>query len=222
MKAVVLLSGGLDSTTCAYHAKEEGDDLVALTVDYGQRHDKEIAAAWGIAKRLGIPHKVLWMPLAAIGGSSLTDPLIPVGHEGVAPDIVPLTYVPARNTILLALAAGLAEVVGAGRIWIGINAVDYSNYPDCRPEFIGSMKNTLRFGTKAGLEGHAIGIATPLLLMSKAEIISHGLGLDVPYEETWSCYEGGEEPCHTCDSCRIREAAFASLHLEDPLNVRPD
>jgi 7-cyano-7-deazaguanine synthase len=220
MKAVVLLSGGLDSATCAYHAKEEGDDLVALTVDYGQRHDKEIACAWDIAKRLGIQHKVLWMPLGAIGGSSLTDLLIPVGHDGVDKMQVPWTYVPARNTILLALAAGLAEVVGAGRIWIGVNAVDYSNYPDCRPEFIGAMKTALRFGTKAGLEGKPIGIEAPLIHMSKAEIITHGLALGVPYGETWSCYEGGEEPCHTCDSCRLREAAFHSLNLEDPINVR--
>lgn len=222
MKAVVLLSGGLDSTTVAYHAKEEGDDLVALTIDYGQRHDREISSAWEIAKKLGIQHKVVWMPLGTIGGSSLTDVTIPIGKAGVDPTVIPMTYVPARNLILLSVAGAIAEVVGARRIWIGVNSVDYSNYPDCRPEFIGAMKTALKFGTRAGVEGHPIDIQAPLVHLSKAEIIQMGLALHVPYEKTWSCYEGGEEPCHLCDSCRLREDAFAFLGLEDPLNVRTD
>jgi len=224
IRAVVLLSGGLDSTTCLAAAVAAGREVHGLSVDYGQRHRGELRRARALARLLGAAsHRVVKVDLSAFGGSALTDAAIAVpkgrspramGHD------IPVTYVPARNTVMLSLALAHAEVIGAEEIHVGVNAVDYSGYPDCRPEFIEAMEEAVRLGTKVGVEGHPIRIETPLIDMTKADIIRHGLGLGVPYEMTWSCYEGGAEPCHECDSCRLREAAWESLHMGDPLNVR--
>jgi 7-cyano-7-deazaguanine synthase len=217
--AVVLLSGGLDSMVVAGLAREAGFELHALTIDYGQRHRREIAAAEAIADRLGVArHVVLPLDLRQFGGSALTDD-IEVPKHGVGSDI-PVTYVPARNLIFLSLTVGFAEASGASDIFIGVNALDYSGYPDCRPEFIASFAETARLATKAGVEGTPFAIHAPLQHMGKAEIAAEAkrLGLDPAW--SWSCYDPAPDgrACGLCDSCRLRLKGFAEAGLEDALD----
>jgi 7-cyano-7-deazaguanine synthase len=215
----VLLSGGLDSYTAAAIAKAEGFVLSALTIAYGQRHAAEIRAARAVAAALGVQHHLeLPLDLRAIGGSSLTSDLpVPENRELAATDI-PSTYVPARNTIFLSIALGWAEVLGAADIVIGVNALDYSGYPDCRPEFIEAFESLARVATKAGVEGARFRVHTPLIAMSKADIIRKGMSLGLDYGLTHSCYNPSREgrPCGRCDSCRLREKGFAEAGVTDP------
>jgi 7-cyano-7-deazaguanine synthase len=214
-KAVILLSGGLDSATVLAIARNEGFDCHALAVDYGQRHRSELEAAQRVAAAAGAPLKVLPLDLRAIGGSALTDDIeVPEGGtEGI-----PVTYVPARNTIMLSLALGYAEVLGAEDIFIGVNAVDYSGYPDCRPEFIEAYQAMARLATKAAVEGAGMTIHTPLIDLTKAEIIRVGTDLGVDYALTVSCYQADADghACGACDSCLIRQAGFAAAGVPDP------
>ena len=214
-KAVVLLSGGLDSATALAIAREAGFDCHALAVDYGQRHRSELAAAKRVAAAAGVPLKILPLDLRAIGGSALTDDIDVPEDETTG---IPVTYVPARNTILLSLALGFAEVLGADDLFIGVNAVDYSGYPDCRPEFIAAYQAMARLATKAGVEGAETTIHTPLIDLTKAEIIRRGTGLGVDYSLTVSCYQADGEgrACGVCDSCRIRRDGFRAAGIADP------
>jgi len=220
-KAVILLSGGLDSATVLAIARSEGFDCHALAVDYGQRHRSELEAARRVAEAAGVPLKVLPLDLRAIGGSALTDDIaVPEGGtEGI-----PATYVPARNTIMLSLALGYAEVLGAEDIFIGVNAVDYSGYPDCRPEFIEAFQDMARLATKAAVEGAGMTIHTPLIDLTKAEIIQAGSELGVGYSLTVSCYQADAEgrACGACDSCLIRKAGFAAAGVPDPTRYAVD
>jgi 7-cyano-7-deazaguanine synthase len=214
-RAVVLLSGGLDSATCLAIAKNLGYECHALTINYGQRHRIELDSAARIAQSFHVYHKIISVDLTAIGGSALTDDL-DVPKSGPTEEI-PITYVPARNTIFLSLALGFAEVIGAEAIIIGANAVDYSGYPDCRPEFIESFANLAQVATKAGIEGKPIRILAPIINLTKSQIIQAGLDLGVDYAQTHSCYDPNNgKPCQKCDSCRIRIAAFQSIGLIDP------
>ena len=216
-RAVVLLSGGLDSSTVLAIARTRGFECYALSVHYGQRHSAELDAARRIAVHLGArEHRVMGVDLAGIGGSALTDTGIAV-PESLAPGI-PVTYVPARNTLLLSLALGWAEVVSAADIFVGVNAVDYSGYPDCRPEFIEAFERLARLATKAGVEGMPFRIQAPLIDMSKADIIRAGAELGVDFSMTVSCYQADANgaACGKCDSCRLRTAGFAAAHLPDP------
>jgi len=200
MKAVCLISGGMDSAVAAAIAKEGGYEIYALSFDYGQRNRKELEASHQIAKWLGGRHKIIEANLRQIGGSALTDNIeVPEHGEGI-----PVTYVPARNTIFLSFALAYAEVIDADAIFIGVNAVDYSGYPDCRPEYIEAFQNMANLAIKRGVEGKPIKIVAPLLYMSKAEIVKKGMELGVPFEKTWSCYREGEKACGKCDSCRLR------------------
>jgi len=225
--AVVLLSGGLDSATCLAIARQEGFECHCLTVSYGQRHQAELEAAASVAESLGASsHRVIQIDLRAFGGSALTsdDFDVPKGEPGSSPGEqgIPVTYVPARNTIFLSYALGYAEVLGAKAIFAGVNAVDYSGYPDCRPEFIEAYQQMADLATKAGVEGRGPRIRTPLLRLTKPEIIRRGMDLGVDYAQTHSCYDPesvgdrGWRPCQRCDSCRIRMQAFAALGLVDP------
>lgn len=217
-RAVVLLSGGLDSATVLAHALAQGIEAHALTVSYGQRHAVEIEAARRIAQSLSAAsHKIVGVDLREIGGSALTSDEIAVPKEGVGPEI-PVTYVPARNTLFLSLALGYAEAIGAREIWIGANAVDYSGYPDCRPEFIAAFETLANLATKAGVEGDRFSVRAPLMHLTKPEIIRLGQSLGLDYALTTSCYDPGPQgrPCGVCDSCRIRQRGFAALGLEDP------
>lgn len=214
--AVVLLSGGLDSMVSAALARERGFDIIALTVNYGQRHVREIQAAAAIAKRLGaLRHMTLGLDLRQFGGSALTDD-IEVPKSGVGNDI-PVTYVPARNLLFLSLTIACAEAAGSHDVFIGVNALDYSGYPDCRPEFIEHFAETARLGTKAGINGTPFNIHAPLQHMSKADIAAecHRLGLDPAW--SWSCYDPAEDgkACGQCDSCRLRRKGFADAGLLD-------
>lgn len=220
--AIVLLSGGLDSATALAVARDEGFRCYTLSLDYGQRHRAELESAVRVADALGaVEHKTMTVDFAGIGGSALTDSRIPV-PEQPTPGI-PVTYVPARNTILLALALGWAEVADAESIYIGVNAVDYSGYPDCRPEFVKAFQSLARLATKAGVEGSVIRIETPLIHLSKAEIITLGSALGVDYSITVSCYQADEEgrACGVCDSCRLRRAGFEAAGVTDPTRYRP-
>ncbi|PWI56953.1 7-cyano-7-deazaguanine synthase QueC [Sulfoacidibacillus thermotolerans] len=218
-KAVVILSGGLDSTTCLGVAVQEGEEVYALTFDYGQRHRIEIESAKKVAEYYRVKeHQIATLPfLRAIGGSALTDKEIAVPHSGVIANEIPVTYVPGRNLIFLSIATAYAEVVGANAIYLGVNALDYSGYPDCRPAFIESFARTATLATKAGAMGATLQIKTPLLYLSKAEIVTLGTKLGVPYELTSSCYEGGSVACGVCDSCRLRRKGFAEAGLTDPI-----
>ena len=214
--AVVLLSGGLDSMVAAGIAREQGFDLNALTIDYGQRHVREIESAKAIADRLGAQrHVILPLDLRTFGGSALTSD-IAVPKEGVGDDI-PVTYVPARNLVFLALTTAFAESSGAHDIFIGVNALDYSGYPDCRPEFIASFAETARLGTKAGVEGAPFTIHAPLQHMTKADIAREAARLDLDPAISWSCYDPTPEglACGLCDSCRLRRKGFASADVTD-------
>ena len=215
--AIVLLSGGLDSATALAIARARGHECHTLAVSYGQRHSAELLAAARISRSLGaIEHRQMHVDLAGIGGSALTDSRIAVPEQPSAG--IPVTYVPARNTLFLALALGWAEVIGAADIFIGVNAVDYSGYPDCRPEFISAFERLASLATRQGVEGGQFRIQTPLISWSKAEIIRAGTELGVDYGETVSCYQANDrlEACGRCDSCRLRRAGFAAAGLADP------
>lgn len=216
-KAVILLSGGLDSATVVAMAKAEGYQCYSMSFDYGQRHRVELQAAERVAQQLGvIEHKVVGLNLNGIGGSALTDLSIDVPES---PSLgIPITYVPARNTVFLALALGWAEVLEAQDIFIGVNAVDYSGYPDCRPEFIEAFERMANLATKAGVEGEGFRIRAPLQCLSKAQIIQTGLANGVDYALTVSCYQADEEgrACGKCDSCRLRAEGFANAGVADP------
>jgi 7-cyano-7-deazaguanine synthase len=219
-RAVVLLSGGLDSYTTAAVARRDGFELYALSFRYGQRHAVELLAASRVADALGVArHLVLDLDLSAIGGSALTTPDMEVPRDR-APDAtgIPSTYVPARNTIFLSIALGWAEVLGASDIFIGVNAVDYSGYPDCRPEFVRAFEDMARLATKAGVEGRPLRIQAPLMSLTKAEIVRLGSSLGLDYALTVSCYDPapGGVPCGHCDSCRLRAEGFAAAGLTDP------
>ena len=221
-RAIVLLSGGLDSATSLAWACAEGFECHALSVHYGQRHDAELVAAARVARALGArEHRVMRVDLANIGGSALTDARIAVPET--ASEGIPVTYVPARNTLLLSLALGWAEVLGACDLVIGVNAVDYSGYPDCRPEFIAAFEQLARLATKAGVEGAAFRVHAPLIHWSKAEIIRRGLQLGVDYAMTVSCYQADAEgrACGRCDACRLRREGFAAVGVPDPTRYQP-
>ena len=220
-RAVVLLSGGLDSATCLAMAQADGYACHTLAFDYGQRHRVELAAAERLSRAMGAAsHRVVELGLRQIGGSALTDDSIAVPEE--ASEGIPVTYVPARNTVFLALALGLAEVLDAQAIYIGVNAVDYSGYPDCRPAFIEAFQQMADLATRAGIEGHGPRLATPLIDLSKAEIIHRGTALGVDYGLTVSCYQADEQgrACGLCDACRFRRKGFAEAGLADPTRYR--
>jgi len=214
-KAVVLVSGGLDSVTALAIAQQRGFDCYALSVDYGQRHRSELDAAQHVADAAGVPLKVLPLDLRTIGGSALTADIDVPETPGSG---IPVTYVPARNTIMLSLALAYAEVLGADDIFIGVNAVDYSGYPDCRPEFIAAYQHMARLATKAGVQGGKMTIHTPLISLAKADIIRKGIELGVDYAKTVSCYQADRagQACGVCDSCRIRREGFQSAGVPDP------
>ena len=219
-KAVVLLSGGLDSTTCAYVAKSQGYEVYALSFDYGQRLKRELDSARAVAKAVGAKeHVVMTFDLTRWGGSALTDDSleVPTGREASEmEESIPVTYVPGRNTLFLSFGLSYAEAIGAEAIFIGVNAYDYSGYPDCRPEFIAAYQEMARLGTKAGVEGHPIRIETPLLHLNKAGIVKLGQSVGADYGLTWSCYQGGATPCGTCDACILRAKGFAEAESVDP------
>ncbi len=215
----MLLSGGADSATVLAMARAEGFGVFALTVSYGQRHGAEIKAARHLAHSLGAEaHKVVAVDLAAIGGSALTD-AIDVPKDRVEMEGIPVTYVPARNTVLLAIALGYAETIEADDIFVGVNAVDYSGYPDCRPEYVAAFEQLANLATKRGVEGHRMRIHAPLLHLTKRQILEKGLELGVDYGATHSCYDPTLDgrACGRCDSCLIRQRAFAELGMEDPV-----
>ena len=220
MKAVVLVSGGLDSATTLAIARSQGLECYALSVDYGQRHRAELEAAERVANSLGaVAHRTIRVDMGGIGGSALTDPTLAVPEwpqEGI-----PITYVPARNTVMLSLALGWAEVLGADQIWLGVNAVDYSGYPDCRPEFVAAFERVANLATRTGVEGGApFRIHAPLISLTKAQIIEQGLRLGVDYAQTVSCYQADDRgwACGRCDACRLRREGFAAAGVPDPTN----
>lgn len=224
-KAVVLLSGGLDSTVTLAKAREEGYEVYSLSFDYGQRHDKELESAKEIAKWYSAKeHKILKIDLVQISGSALTDKNIAVPEKRKVEEIghdIPVTYVPARNTIFLAFGFGYAETVGAEAVFIGANALDYSGYPDCRPEYFKAFQKIADLGTRNGAEGRPIQIKYPLINMTKADIVKEGGRLNVPFHLTWSCYKGGEKACGKCDSCILRLKGFKEAGLSDPIEYEP-
>lgn len=221
MKAVILLSGGLDSSTILYQAKADGCECYAISFNYQQRHWQELEAAKAIAHCAGVvDHQLVSFDLRQWGGSALTDDRIELPQNRSRSEMaqnIPVTYVPARNTIFLSFALAYAETLSAERVYIGVNALDYSGYPDCRPDYIEAMQEVFRLGTKQGREGKAIAIFAPLIHLKKAEIVQLGNQLGVPWEKTWSCYCGGDVPCGICDSCQLRLRAFTELGLQDPL-----
>jgi len=214
--AIALLSGGLDSATAAALAVEAGDRVIGLSFDYGQRHRRELEAAAALASRLGlVEHHVIQVNLASWGGSSLTDAAqaIPVG--GVEEGVIPSTYVPGRNTVFISLGLSLAEARDARRIVLGVNAVDYSGYPDCMPDYLEAFQTLADLSSKVGREGRGTQLWAPLVTWSKQRIVEEALRLNVPIAETWSCYSGGERPCGVCDSCRIRDDALRAAGRVD-------
>ena len=214
--AIALLSGGLDSATAAALAVEAGYRVIALSFDYGQRHRRELEAAERVAAALELAeHHRIAVNLAAWGGSALTDATLQVPTGGVEADTIPNTYVPGRNTVFIALGLSLAEARGAERLVLGINAVDYSGYPDCRPDYLAAMQAVAELGSKAGREGHGTQLWAPLVSWSKTRIVQEAVRLQVPILETWSCYSGGEQPCGVCDSCRIRNAALVEAGVPE-------
>jgi len=225
MKAVVLLSGGLDSSTVLYQAKADGCECYALSFDYQQRHRRELESAYAIARCAGVSeHQVVSFDLRQWGGSALTDDAIDLPEHRSVEEMsqnIPVTYVPARNTIFLSFGLSYAEAIDAQRVYVGVNALDYSGYPDCRPDYIQAMQKVFELGTKQGREGEAIQIVTPLIDLKKTEIIELGNQLGVPWEHTWSCYAGGNVACGVCDSCQLRLTAFVELGLTDPLRYAP-
>lgn len=219
--AVVLLSGGLDSATALALARARGFACYALSVDYGQRHLAELAAARRVARAGAVrEHRIMRVDLDGIGGSALTDPAVAVPEEPTSG--IPVTYVPARNTIMLSLALAWAEVLGSGDIFMGVNVLDSSGYPDCRPEFISAFASLAALATKAGVEGRPCRIHAPLIALTKAQIIREGLRLGVDYAQTVSCYQADEQgrACGRCDACRLRRAGFATAGVPDPTRYR--
>lgn len=216
-KAVILVSGGLDSTTVVAMAKSQGFDCYTLSFDYGQRHRSELEAAQRVSTLMDVhEHKVVKLDLGTIGGSALTDASIDVPEEETSG--IPVTYVPARNTVFLSIALGWAEVLGANDIFLGVNAVDYSGYPDCRPEYISAFETVANLATKSGVEGQKLSIHAPLIDMTKAQIVQAGLALGVDYSQTVSCYQASTEglACGRCESCRLRKQGFEQAGLQDP------
>ena len=216
-RAIILVSGGLDSTTVLAMTQAQGYACYTLSFDYGQRHRAELRAAERVSEALGdVEHKVVTLNLDSIGGSALTDTSIAVPEE--ATEGIPITYVPARNTVFLSIALGWAEVLGAYDVFIGVNAVDYSGYPDCRPDYIAAFETMANLATKAGVEGHKITIHTPLMDMGKGDIIRAGVELGVDYALTVSCYQATEQglACGKCDSCRLRQQGFVDAGVPDP------
>lgn len=224
MKAVILLSGGLDSATVLYQAQADGYECYTLSFDYQQRHQRELEAAQDIANAAGVKQQqVVNFDLGLWGGSALTDQSLDVPRDRAAEEMaseIPITYVPARNTIFLSFALAYAEALSAQRVYLGVNALDYSGYPDCRPDYISAMQQVFQLGTKQGREGNPIEIITPLIDLKKTEIIKLGNQLHVPWEKTWSCYQGGEKACGVCDACQLRLNAFQELGLTDPLSYQ--
>ncbi len=222
---LVVLSGGLDSTVCMALADRErdGNPLLAVSFDYGQRHRNELDRAAGVAGHYRAEHLIVRLNTSAWGGSALTDDSIAVPTtsaaaraDGRTDEGIPVTYVPARNSIFLAVALGVAEARQLDAVWIGVNAIDYSGYPDCRPEFIEAFRGVAATGQKRGVEGNPVRIATPLIELTKAEIVRLGIELDAPLYLTWSCYQGGDRPCGVCDACVLRERGFAEAGVKDP------
>ena len=214
--AIALLSGGLDSATAAALALEQGDRVIGLSFDYGQRHRRELDAATAVAQQLGLAeHHCIAVNLASWGGSALTDASISIPSEGVQEGIIPTTYVPGRNTVFIAIGLSLAEARGAERLVLGVNAVDYSGYPDCRPDYLKTFQELADLASKAGREGHGTQLWSPLVHWSKTRIVEEALRLNVPIEATWSCYSGGTHPCGVCDSCRIRDEALRAANRPD-------
>ncbi|MFB0989541.1 MAG: 7-cyano-7-deazaguanine synthase [Polaribacter sp.] len=216
-KAVILVSGGLDSSTVLAIAAKQGYQCYTLSFDYGQRHRSELDAAIRVSESMSVvEHKVIKLDLQAIGGSALTDTTIAVPEKETAG--IPVTYVPARNTVFLSIALGWAEVIGANKIFVGVNAVDYSGYPDCRPEYIASFETMANLATRAGVEGNHLSIEAPLIDMTKAQIIQAGLELGVDYGQTVSCYQANSDglACGKCDSCRLRAQGFFEAGVNDP------
>jgi 7-cyano-7-deazaguanine synthase len=216
-KAVILVSGGLDSTTVVAMAKSHGYDCYTLSFDYGQRHRSELEAAQRVSKLMAVhEHKVVKLDLGTIGGSALTDTSIDVPEEETSG--IPVTYVPARNTVFLSIALGWAEVLGANDIFLGVNAVDYSGYPDCRPEYISAFETVANLATKSAVEGQKLSIHAPLIDMTKAQIVQAGMALGVDYSQTVSCYQANleGEACGKCESCRLRKQGFEQAGLQDP------
>ncbi|MBM69484.1 MAG: 7-cyano-7-deazaguanine synthase QueC [Haliea sp.] len=221
-RAVILVSGGLDSTTVLAMALRQGYECYTLSFDYGQRHRAELVAASRVSAAAGdVQHKVVTLNLDSIGGSALTDPEIAVPEEATTG--IPVTYVPARNTVFLSIALGWAEVLEARDIFIGVNAVDYSGYPDCRPDYIAAFEEMANLATRAGVEGHRLTIHTPLMHLSKAEIIAAGIAHDVDYSLTVSCYQATDQglACGRCDACRLRRDGFLQAGVPDPTRYRP-
>ena len=213
---IALLSGGLDSATAAALALEAGHRVIGLSFDYGQRHRRELLAAQTIASNLELDeHHCISVDLAAWGGSALTDPQLSVPSDGVQDNVIPPTYVPGRNTVFIAIGLSLAEAKGAQRLVLGVNAVDYSGYPDCRPDYLDAFQTLAHLSSKAGREGRGIQLWAPLVSWSKTKIVEEALRLGVPIKDTWSCYGGGESPCGVCDSCRIRDAALRDAGRAD-------
>ena len=214
--AIALLSGGLDSATAAALALEQGSRVIGLSFDYGQRHRRELDAAAAVAQQLGLAeHHCIAVNLASWGGSALTDASISIPSEGVQEGIIPTTYVPGRNTVFIAIGLSLAEARGAERLVLGVNAVDYSGYPDCRPDYLKTFQELADLASKAGREGHGTQLWAPLVHWSKTRIVEEALRLNVPIEATWSCYSGGTHPCGVCDSCRIRDEALRAANRPD-------
>ena len=216
-KAVVLVSGGLDSSTVLAIAKQQGFECYTLSFDYGQRHRSELIAAQNISESMSVKqHKVVSLDLATIGGSALTDTNIKVPEHETSG--IPITYVPARNTVFLSIALGWAEVIGADDIFVGVNAVDYSGYPDCRPDYIAAFEQMANLATKAGVEGNKLTIHAPLIKMTKGQIITVGIDYGVDYSATVSCYQAAADgtACGVCDSCRLRKQGFLEAGVKDP------
>ena len=214
--SIALLSGGLDSATAAALALEAGDRVIGLSFDYGQRHRRELETATAVASHLGLAeHHCLKVDLAAWGGSALTDDAITIPTDGVQAGVIPPTYVPGRNTVFIAVGLSLAEARGAERLVLGVNAVDYSGYPDCRQDYLEAFQSLANLASKAGREGHGTQLWAPLVEWSKTRIVEEALRLNLPIQSTWSCYSGGDEACGVCDSCRIRDAALREAGRPD-------
>ncbi len=220
-RALVLLSGGLDSTVCLAIAAREASSVTAVTVDYGQRHRVELEGAAKVVDALGVEQLVVQLDLSAWGGSALTDDAVAVPDYAAIPSggtsgAIPPTYVPARNLIFCALACGIAESRQCDSVYLGVNALDYSGYPDCRPEFVAAFQQAAALGLKRGVEGRPLEFRTPLMRLTKAQIVALGVELGAPLELTWSCYRGGVAPCESCDSCMLRAKGFSEAGLTDP------
>ena len=214
--AIALLSGGLDSATAAALAIESGDRVIGLSFDYGQRHRRELKAAEQVAQSLGLAeHHRISVNLAAWGGSALTDDQVRIPTDGVKNDGIPATYVPGRNTVFISIGLSLAEARAAQRLVLGVNAVDYSGYPDCRPDYLEAFQSLADLASKSGREGHGTKLWAPLVTWSKTKIVREALRLGIPIADTWSCYSGGDHPCGVCDSCRIRDAALQAAGRSD-------